>query len=99
MNESKNTPQPKKFNILLLGDSCVDIYKYGTCERLNPEAPVPILNVERLVEREGMADNVYNNLEALGCDVTYFTNIDKISKTRFIDSKSGYQLLRFDNDI
>ena len=46
-----------------------------------------------------MADNVYNNLEALGCDVTYFTNIAKISKTRFIDSKSGYQLLRVDNDI
>jgi D-beta-D-heptose 7-phosphate kinase/D-beta-D-heptose 1-phosphate adenosyltransferase len=99
MKESKNTPQPKKFKILLLGDSCEDIYKYGTCERLNPEAPVPILKIERVVEREGMADNVYNNLLALGCDVTYYTNIAKISKIRFIDSRSGYQLLRVDYDI
>ncbi len=30
--------------VLLIGDSCTDVYVYGDVKRLNPEAPVPILN-------------------------------------------------------
>ena len=40
-------PQQKQLKILLIGDSCTDEYVYGTCDRLNPEAPVPILNFKR----------------------------------------------------
>ena len=40
-------PQQKQFKVLLIGDSCTDEYVYGTCERLNPEAPVPILKFNR----------------------------------------------------
>ena len=42
-------PQQKQFKVLLIGDSCTDEYVYGTCERLNPEAPVPILKYNRKI--------------------------------------------------
>ena len=47
--------QQKQFRVLLIGDSCTDEYVYGTCDRLNPEAPVPILNFTRKETTEGMA--------------------------------------------
>ena len=37
-------------NILLIGEHCIDVYHYGTCNRLNPEAPVPIVNINNEVE-------------------------------------------------
>ncbi len=37
-----NTPPQKPFQILLIGDSCIDEYQYGTVDRISPEAPVPI---------------------------------------------------------
>jgi D-glycero-beta-D-manno-heptose-7-phosphate kinase len=48
-------PQQKPYKILLIGDSCIDEYVYGTCERLNPEAPVPILKFNRKESKSGMA--------------------------------------------
>ena len=33
--------------VLLIGDSCTDVYVYGDVKRLNPEAPVPILEPKR----------------------------------------------------
>ena len=59
----------KKFNILLIGDICVDVYQYGTIDRLSPEAPVPVFVPVHKEERNGMAGNVYANLVALGCTV------------------------------
>ena len=37
-----DTQQQKSWNVLLVGDSCLDIYHYGVCERMSPEAPVPV---------------------------------------------------------
>ena len=34
--------QQKKYKILLIGDSCVDEYHYGSTDRISPEAPVPV---------------------------------------------------------
>ena len=56
--------QQKQLKILLIGDSCTDEYVYGTCERLNPEAPVPILKFNKKVTTKGMAWNVKKNLES-----------------------------------
>ncbi len=64
MKDLTDTHQQKKFKILLIGDSCIDEYYYGTCERLNPEAPVPILKITNWSVKQGMAANVKNNLEA-----------------------------------
>ena len=90
--------QRKKFKILLIGDSCNDIYHYGTIDRLSPEAPVPVLRSTHTKKLKGMASNVYNNLKALYADVT-FVHGKESTKTRYIDTKSGYQLLRVDDDV
>lgn len=94
-----DTLQHKSFKVLLIGDSCLDVFRYGVVKRLNPEAPVPILDYTRTEMREGMAWNVYNNLKALGLEVYMMTNEEKIIKTRFIDEKSNQQILRVDEEV
>ena len=58
----KNAP------ILCVGDAMIDRYVWGRVGRISPEAPVPILQIEREERRLGGAANVLRNLEALGCD-------------------------------
>jgi len=55
------TPPLKPFQILLIGDSCIDEYQYGTVDRISPEAPVPIFKYLRSEEKPGMVYNVRNN--------------------------------------
>jgi D-beta-D-heptose 7-phosphate kinase/D-beta-D-heptose 1-phosphate adenosyltransferase len=83
---------------LLIGDNCKDIYQYGTIDRLSPEAPVPVFVPTYTEERDGMAGNVFNNLEALGCHVNYLHG-ETSTKTRIIDARSKQQIVRIDNDI
>lgn len=96
--KEQNIQAPISFNVLLLGDSCVDEYIYGTVDRLSPESPVPVLKQTHKESKPGMAANVKENLESLGCNVDFITNSEKIVKTRFIDKKSGYHLLRVDQE-
>jgi len=91
-------PQQKQFRVLLIGDSCIDEYVYGICERLNPEAPVPILKYKRKEIRHGMAWNVRENLKSFGIEVYMLTNKEKIVKTRYIDEKYNHQILRVDTE-
>ena len=83
--------------ILLVGDSCIDRYVYGNVNRISPEAPIPVLNIEREESKPGMTLNVESNLKSLGCLVEVITNTQTITKTRFIDNR-GYQLLRTDDE-
>jgi D-beta-D-heptose 7-phosphate kinase/D-beta-D-heptose 1-phosphate adenosyltransferase len=82
----------------LIGDSCKDCYVYGEVKRINPEAPVPILNYKRTEVKNGMAWNVYNNLRSFGLSVYMLTNEEKIVKTRYIDEKTNQQILRLDEE-
>lgn len=88
----------KKFKILLIGDSCIDEYHYGICERLSPEAPVPVVSIKRSENRPGMAANVYENLVTLGCEVDFITSEVKSIKKRYIDERSGQHMIRIDED-
>ena len=97
MIDLTNTQQQKKLNILLVGDDCIDIYQYGTVNRISPEAPVPVFSPSYSEERPGMAGNVHENLLALDCNVAYFYG-SKSKKTRIVDSKSKQHLLRIDKD-
>jgi len=85
--------------ILLVGDNGIDQYQFGTVTRISPEAPVPILNYTHTVIKPGMAANVQNNLEKLGCEVDFVHGIKTCIKTRVIDSKTGQHLVRIDQDI
>ena len=90
--------QQKQLKVLLIGDSCTDEYVYGVCERLNPEAPVPILKFNKKETKKGMAWNVRENLISFGIEVFIITNEESITKTRYIDERYNQQFLRVDNE-
>ena len=86
------------FKILIIGESCLDVFQYGKCERLSPELPVPVFVPVSKTESPGMAGNVKNNLVALGAEAHLHTNFNwqSISKTRFIEAKNNYMFIRID---
>jgi len=57
--------------VLVVGDAMVDRYIFGTVGRVSPEAPVPVLNIDREVALPGGAGNVVRNLTALGAAVAF----------------------------
>lgn len=89
--------QQQQFNVLLIGDDCLDVYQYGTVERLSPEAPVPVFKASGKVELPGMAGNVRRNLETLGCRLNFISRTYS-RKTRLIDVKSKQHIVRIDED-
>ena len=98
MTELKNTQAQTSLNVLLIGDSCSDEYYIGTCDRLSPEAPVPVIKIVDHYVLDGMSANVNLNLTNLGIDTDFITNTEQIIKTRYIDKRSGQHLLRVDNE-
>lgn len=52
--------------VLVVGDVMLDRYWFGAVERISPEAPVPVVHVERTEERPGGAANVARNVASLG---------------------------------
>ncbi|MBI1238105.1 MAG: bifunctional D-glycero-beta-D-manno-heptose-7-phosphate kinase/D-glycero-beta-D-manno-heptose 1-phosphate adenylyltransferase HldE [Alphaproteobacteria bacterium] len=52
--------------VLCVGDLMLDRYVYGSVERISPEAPIPVLSVEREIAMLGGAGNVARNVAALG---------------------------------
>ena len=56
----------KSKKILIVGDIMIDSYRWGHVERQSPEAPVPIVNLEKKEDRLGGAGNVALNIKALG---------------------------------
>ena len=55
--------------ILVIGDLMIDHYLWGSCERISPEAPVQVVNIDNESTSLGGAGNVVNNLTALGAKV------------------------------
>ena len=59
-----------KPSILVIGDLMLDHYLWGKCERISPEAPVQVIDVQRESTVLGGAGNVVNNLLSLGAKVS-----------------------------
>src|SRR5258707_7926034 len=59
--------------VLCLGDVMLDRYVYGQVDRISPEAPIPVLSVERELAMLGGAGNVVRNLVALGAEICFLT--------------------------
>ena len=89
--------QAKSLKILVVGDSCTDHFVYGSCERLSPEAPIPILKHSYTKEMPGMAANVLENIRAFTTNTDIVTQTNNIIKTRYIDERSNQHILRFDS--
>tara|TARA_B100000674_G_C37930668_1_gene957826 strand:+ start:1346 stop:2128 length:783 start_codon:yes stop_codon:yes gene_type:complete len=84
--------------ILVIGDSCTDIFSYGNIERISPEAPVPVFLPEYESENPGMAANVARNISSMGIDCDLITNNTIIEKIRLVDSKSNQMVVRVDKN-
>ena len=61
--------------VLVVGDAMLDRYWFGSVERISPEAPVPVVRVEREEERLGGAANVALNVSALGAKASLLTAV------------------------
>jgi len=59
--------------VLVVGDAMLDRYWFGAVERISPEAPVPVVRVNREEERLGGAANVALNVQTLGAQATLVT--------------------------
>ena len=62
-------PDTTRARVLVAGDVMLDRYWFGEVSRISPEAPVPVVKVERTDERLGGAANVARNATALGARV------------------------------
>tara|TARA_R110002110_G_C13288144_1_gene703193 strand:- start:130 stop:918 length:789 start_codon:yes stop_codon:yes gene_type:complete len=83
-------------NVLVIGDTCKDVFIYGDIERISPEAPIPVLVPSHTETNDGMARNVSNNVEALEMNITTITNTNGIVKKRYVENRSGQMVLRVD---
>jgi rfaE bifunctional protein kinase chain/domain len=66
----ESLPNFDKAKVLVVGDVMLDRYWFGEVTRISPEAPVPVLKVERVDERPGGAANVARNIASLGAHCT-----------------------------
>ncbi len=73
--------------ILVVGDLMIDHYLWGKCERISPEAPVQVLDVEREENLMGGAGNVLNNLLSLGAKVGVCSVIGDDDGAVWIDNR------------
>jgi len=83
--------------VLVIGDSCKDMHVYGECNRMCPDAPVPVFIPRTTKTNRGMAGNVYENLISLGVECAIVTNQNEITKTRYVEQKTNHMIIRIDS--
>ena len=86
----------KRKKILVLGDSCIDVFIYGDVS--NQGIDYQIFSPLSETINEGMALNVYNNIKPFNVEHKIITNKKKPIKTRYIDKKTSNIILRVDKD-
>ena len=86
--------------IVVIGELCHDVFVYGECKRLSPEAPVPVFNPIHSVENLGMAGNVVANINTIDSNIgiSFYHSLEKITKTRYVDKKTNHLFLRVDDE-
>jgi bifunctional ADP-heptose synthase (sugar kinase/adenylyltransferase) len=62
-----------KLRVAVIGDVMLDTYWWGHVERISPEAPVPVVALDKKEQRVGGAANVALNTVSLGCETTLFS--------------------------
>ncbi|MCX8051303.1 MAG: D-glycero-beta-D-manno-heptose-7-phosphate kinase [Chlorobi bacterium] len=77
--------------IAVVGDLMLDHYYIGSVSRISPEAPVPVVELERETYRLGGAANVAHNLRMLGCQVVLCGVVG--------DDSSGAELLELADEL
>lgn len=80
--------------ILIVGDVMLDRYWFGEVNRISPEAPVPVVRVERKEERLGGAANVARNTASLGAQTALLGVTGDDEPARVMDSMLGEMGIR-----
>ena len=75
-----------KIKVLVIGDLMLDEYLHGNVERVSPEAPVPIVRLEKKIYSLGGAGNVSNNISSLGAKASLISVVGKDENSKRIDS-------------
>ena len=85
-------------SILVIGETCKDIFVYCKAIRLAPDLPVPILEIEHKSENPGMAMNVQLNIKQIydNCDLETNSEWEKITKTRYVHVDTNHMFIRID---
>jgi D-beta-D-heptose 7-phosphate kinase / D-beta-D-heptose 1-phosphate adenosyltransferase len=82
--------------VLCIGDVMLDHYVYGDVTRVSPEAPIPVLCVEREMKTLGGAGNVLRNLRALGVTASFVSVVgnDEAGREvgRLLEAQNGAEL-------
>jgi D-beta-D-heptose 7-phosphate kinase / D-beta-D-heptose 1-phosphate adenosyltransferase len=78
-----------RLKVLVIGDFMLDEYIWGQVERISPEAPVMVVNVERQTQVLGGAGNVVNNLVGLGARVEVLGLIGQDSSGAALKAELG----------
>ncbi len=79
--------------IAVVGDVMLDKYVYGTILRISPEAPVPVVDIDKTEYRLGGAANVANNIKALGSEPVLIGVIgDDYDSGHYLDVMKGLKL-------
>ena len=86
--------------VLVIGETCQDIFCYGECTRLAPEAPVPVFTLISEKYSPGMATHVQQNINALGvnCDIFTNSNWESVQKVRYVDDRTNQMFIRIDKN-
>ncbi len=91
----------RQSRVLVVGDVMLDRYWFGDVHRISPEAPVPVVKVERSEERLGGAANVARNAAALGAQTTLLSVVgdDEAGQTikRLLEAADIHTTLHVDS--
>jgi rfaE bifunctional protein kinase chain/domain len=83
----------KKIKVAVIGDVILDKYSFGRVDRISPEAPIPIILVDKEEYKPGGAGNVAANIAALGAEVDLFGIVgDDYYKDYLISSLKKYNV-------
>lgn len=84
-----SVPDTSATRVLIVGDVMLDRYWFGEVSRISPEAPVPVVKVDRSEERPGGAANVARNAAALGARVALLSVVGTDDAGRSLERLLG----------
>ena len=89
----------KDKNILVIGDLMLDTYIWGVINRVSPEAPVPIVDVDKINSNPGGAANVALNLRSLGSAVSVLGLVGDDDEGFILKEELSKSLIEIDHII
>ena len=93
----------KDKKVLIVGDVMLDRYYYGQTNRMSPEAPVPIVDIDKIIDNPGGSSNVALNISKMGakpiiCGIIGSDTYGKIIQNQLEKNNISTDLIIEDSD-